>query len=172
MLRFGRILVLEDCVALSFTIISQVEVRCIFRVNLYHLGLQFGLHLFILFFLFIVHRAWCRHRFGCVRAWATPRMGLTSTRHLLECRKPSALCLSWRNKNKCNSKWVTLVKPNWMLLAVSCSFFLATKKWESEREASWNQILSKNPMKTREQSLREFERVWVRELNTHPSTSI
>ena len=37
--------VLEDGVALSFMIISQVEVRCIFRVNLYDLGLRFGLHL-------------------------------------------------------------------------------------------------------------------------------
>ena len=60
--------VLEDGVALSFTIISQVEVRCIFRINLYDLGLRFGLHLFILFFLFVVHRAWCRRRFRCIRA--------------------------------------------------------------------------------------------------------
>jgi hypothetical protein len=30
--------------------------------------LWFGLHLFILFFFLIVHRAWCRRRFGCVRA--------------------------------------------------------------------------------------------------------
>ena len=58
--------VLEDGVALSFTIISQVEVRCIFRINLYDLGLRFGLHLFVLFLFLIVHRAWCRHRFGCV----------------------------------------------------------------------------------------------------------
>ena len=56
--------VLEDGIALSFTIVSQVEVRCIFRINLYDLGL----HLFILFFLFVVHRAWYRRRFGCVRA--------------------------------------------------------------------------------------------------------
>src|SRR6185369_2535993 len=56
--------VLEDGVALSFTIISQVEVRCIFRINLYDLGL----HLFVLFFFLIIHRAWCRRRFGCVRA--------------------------------------------------------------------------------------------------------
>ena len=34
--------ILEDGVALSFTIISQVEVRCIFRINLYDLGLWFG----------------------------------------------------------------------------------------------------------------------------------
>ena len=60
--------VLEDGVALSFTIISQVEVRCIFHVNLYDPGLRFGLHLFILFFFLIVHHAWCRRRFGCVRA--------------------------------------------------------------------------------------------------------
>ena len=60
--------VLEDGVALSFTIITQVEVRCIFRINLYDPGLRFGLHLFVLFFFLIVHRAWCRHRFGCVRA--------------------------------------------------------------------------------------------------------
>jgi hypothetical protein len=60
--------VLEDGVALSFTIISQVEVRCIFRINLYDLGLRFGLHLFVLFFFLIVHHAWCRRRFGCVRA--------------------------------------------------------------------------------------------------------
>ena len=45
--------VLEDGIALSFTIVSQVEVRCIFRINLYDLGL----HLFILFFFLIVHRA-------------------------------------------------------------------------------------------------------------------
>ena len=51
-----------------------------------------------------------------------------------------------------------LVKSNWMFLAESCSFFLAAKKWE--REVSWIQILSKNPMKTREQSLRECE--WMR----------
>ena len=76
-------------------------------------------------------------------------------------RKPSALCLSWWNKDKCNSKRVMLVKPNWMFLPVSCSFFLAAKKWE--REVSWIQILSKDPMKTREQSLREFEREWVNE---------
>ena len=60
--------VLEDGVALSFTIISQVEVGGIFCVNLYGLGLRFGLHLFALFFFFVVHRAWCRCRFGCVRA--------------------------------------------------------------------------------------------------------
>jgi hypothetical protein len=59
--------VLEDGVTLSFTIISQVEVRCIFRINLYVLGLRFGLHLFVLFFFLVVHRAWCRRRFGCVR---------------------------------------------------------------------------------------------------------
>ena len=60
--------VLEDGAALLFMIISQVEVRCIFRINLYDLGLRFGLHLFILFFLFAVHRASCRRRFRCVRA--------------------------------------------------------------------------------------------------------
>ena len=60
--------VIEDGVALSFTIISQVEVRCIYHINLYDLGLRFGLHLFILFFFLIVHRAWCRRRFRCVRA--------------------------------------------------------------------------------------------------------
>ena len=60
--------VLEDGVTLLFMIISQVEVRCIFHVNLYDLGLRFGLHLFVLFFFFVVHRAWCRRRFGCVRA--------------------------------------------------------------------------------------------------------
>ena len=60
--------VLEDDVALSFTIISQVEVGGIFIINLYDLGLRFGLHLFALFFFLIVHRAWCRRRFGCVRA--------------------------------------------------------------------------------------------------------
>jgi hypothetical protein len=32
--------VLKDGVALSFTIISQVEIRCIFRINLYDLGLH------------------------------------------------------------------------------------------------------------------------------------
>ena len=58
--------VLEDGVALSFTIISQVEVRGIFRINLYVLSLQFGLHLFVVFFFLVVHHAWCR--FGCVRA--------------------------------------------------------------------------------------------------------
>ena len=58
--------ILEDGVALSFTIISQVEVRCIFRINLYDVGLWFRLHLFILFFFLVVHRAWCRRRFGCV----------------------------------------------------------------------------------------------------------
>jgi len=52
--------VLEDGIALSFTII--------FRINLYDLGFRFGLHLFILFLFLIVHRAWCRHRFGCVQA--------------------------------------------------------------------------------------------------------
>jgi len=50
-------LVLEDGVALSLTIISQVEVRCIIRINFYDLGLRFGLHLFVLFFFLIVHRA-------------------------------------------------------------------------------------------------------------------
>src|SRR6185503_9811479 len=35
--------VLEDGVALPFTIIPQVEVRCIFRINLYDSGLQFSL---------------------------------------------------------------------------------------------------------------------------------
>ena len=68
MLGCGEASILEDGVALSFTIISQVEVRCIFRINLYDPGLRFGLHLFILFFLFVVHRTWCRRRFGCVRA--------------------------------------------------------------------------------------------------------
>ena len=60
--------VLEDDVALLFTMISQVEVRCIFRINLYHLGLRFGSHLFVLFFFLVVYRAWCRRWFGCVRA--------------------------------------------------------------------------------------------------------
>ena len=60
--------VLEDGVALSFTIISQVEVEGIFCINFYDLSLRFGLHLFVLFFFLIVHRAWCRRRFGCVRA--------------------------------------------------------------------------------------------------------
>ena len=49
--------VLDDGVALSLTIISQVEVRCIIRINFYDLGLRFGLHLFVLFFFLIVHRA-------------------------------------------------------------------------------------------------------------------
>src|SRR6185437_4860804 len=57
--------VLEDGVALSFTIIPQVEVGGIFCINLYDLGLQFGLHLFVLFFFLIVHHACCRRRFGC-----------------------------------------------------------------------------------------------------------
>ena len=57
-----------DGVDLSFTIISQVEVGGILYINLYGIGLQFGLHLFALFFFLIVHRAWCRRRFGCVRA--------------------------------------------------------------------------------------------------------
>jgi hypothetical protein len=39
------------------------------------------------------------------------------------------------------------------LLLLSCS----KEKREKEREVSWIQILSKNPMKTREQSLRKFE---------------
>ena len=60
--------VLEDGVALSFMVISQVEGGSIFCVNFYGLGLRFGLHLFVLFFFLIVHRAWCRHRFGSVRA--------------------------------------------------------------------------------------------------------
>ena len=60
--------VLEDGVALSFTIISQVEVRCTFRINLYDLSLRFGLHLFTLFFFLVVQCAWVRRRFGCVRA--------------------------------------------------------------------------------------------------------
>ena len=57
-------LVLEDGVALAFMIISQVKVGGIFCVNLYGLGLRFGLHLFVLFFFLIVHRAWCTHRLG------------------------------------------------------------------------------------------------------------
>ena len=61
-------------------------------------------------------------------------------------------------QNTCNSERVTLVEPKWMFLPASCSFFLAAKKWE--REVSWDQILSKNPMKTREQSLRLSE--WMR----------
>ena len=61
-------LVLEDGVAVAFMIISQVEVVSISFVNFYGLGLRFGLHLFVLFFFFIVHRAWCRRRFGSVRA--------------------------------------------------------------------------------------------------------
>ena len=65
---FDEASVLEDGAALSFMIISQVEVRCIFRINLYDLGLRISLHLFVLFFFFIVHRAWCWRRFGCVRA--------------------------------------------------------------------------------------------------------
>ena len=60
--------VLEDGVTLLFMIISQVQVRCIFHINLYDLGLRFGLHLFVLFFFLVVHHSWCRHRFGCVRA--------------------------------------------------------------------------------------------------------
>ena len=32
----------------------------------------------------------------------------------------------------------------------------------NEREVSWNQIRARNPMKTQEQSLREFEREWVK----------
>jgi hypothetical protein len=61
-------LVLEDGVALAFMIISQVEVGSISFVNFYGLSLRFDLHLFVLFFFFIVHRAWCRRRFGSVRA--------------------------------------------------------------------------------------------------------
>ena len=77
------------------------------------------------------------------------------------CRRPSILCLSWWNKNKCNSKWVTLVKPKWMFLPMSCSFFLAAKKWE--REVSWNQIWAKIQWKPESkvwESLRESE--WMR----------
>jgi len=49
--------VLEDGVALSVTIISQVEVGSIIFINFCGLGLRIGLHFFLLFFFFIVHHA-------------------------------------------------------------------------------------------------------------------
>ena len=60
--------VLDDGVGLSLTSIAQVKVGSILCVNFYDLGLRFGLHLFVLFILFVVHHAWAWRRFGGVRA--------------------------------------------------------------------------------------------------------
>ena len=63
--------VLEDGVALSFTVVLQVEVGSVIFISFHYLGLRFSLHFFILFFFFIVHHARSSCRFGGVRARAT-----------------------------------------------------------------------------------------------------
>ena len=88
-------------------------------------------------------------------------------------RKPSALSLSWWNKIHVQLEmgYVNETEMNVLtreLLLLSCS----KEKREKEREVSWIQTLSKNPMKTREQSLREFwERVSEWELSVRAQNS-
>jgi hypothetical protein len=82
------------------------------------------------------------------------------------CRKPSALCPSWLDEtNTYNSKRVTLVKPKWTFLTTRCFFLeceLSCSKEMSEK-VFLKSTSSKNPLKTREQSLREFEgSEWMR----------
>ena len=71
-------LVLEDGVALSFMIISQVKVGSVIFINFHGLGLRFGLHFFVLFlFFFVVHHPWVRHRFGGGESLSHPTNGMS-----------------------------------------------------------------------------------------------
>jgi len=65
--------VFDHGVGLMFTSVAQVEVGSIILINFHVLGLWLGLHVFVLFFLFVVHHGWCWCRFGGImRARLTP----------------------------------------------------------------------------------------------------